>query len=232
MKFAEYVLGVDWIAVQQRKIIDFIYHLHRVRTFSLTATQLFPPNRLLSFSGGYIQSKRREEEKPLMTPADSDCRTIFDRNVCIKSKKCDGCGEQNGVWSAMEYEMLWWDYKEKYESYAIKLGIVQRCHWLCWSRPRLKFYRSVPAIKTHLRSWETVPHGTLSSKLCCDSVPMTFKFIASHWVRTMEGIVCHIVCSYIAKPLHTSVCSPVGWVRRGCVFLDDGKRGSSITALY
>ena len=57
----------------------------------------------------------------------------------------------------------------------------------------------------------------------------------SHRVHKIEGIVDHIMCSYIAKPLHTSVCSLVVRVQngtRGRVCLDDGKQGSNIMTLY
>ena len=118
----------------------------------------------------------------------------------------------------------------------VKLGIVQRCCGWYRSRPRLQFYHSVPAIKTHLGSWETVRRCTLSSawalfwlcSTCCVWTPVTLSI-------KIEGMVDHIVCSYIAKPLHTSVCSPVVTVHngtRGRVCLDDGKQGSSITTLY
>ena len=44
VKFAEYILGVDWIddPVQQREIIELIYYLHRARMVSLATTQLLP----------------------------------------------------------------------------------------------------------------------------------------------------------------------------------------------
>ena len=44
VKFTEYILVVDWIddPVQQRKIIEFVYYLHRARVVSLVTTQFLP----------------------------------------------------------------------------------------------------------------------------------------------------------------------------------------------